>query len=324
LSLTERVELYAAVREGESLRNIAKRLHRSDSSLSRELRRHSKYGRAYKPVQANTRAVKTAVNQRSRAPLKCPEILQYVRTKLELGWSPQTIAGRLTIDHPSLSTNYESIYRWIYSKPWCKDSLYKYLDLGRKKRRIRSGRGVHSYAQVLEAKSINSRLEVINNRSTLGHWETDLMESSREVSTALSVTIERKTRYTLIIKVDNKTATEKTKALKKQFRGLPTELTLSMTLDRGTENSEYVKWEVDLKLTAYFCNPYHSWEKGAVENTNKRIRRFIPKGSNISEYSDKQIQHIQDWINHKPMKCLQYLTPYEMMQTELKNLRLRS
>lgn len=110
--------MYADLKRGISLRAVAKKLDRSPSSLCRELKRHTKYGRVYKPVLANRRADRWAACQRYKAPLKNPQILVYVLEKLRLGWGPEIIAGRLKIDHPGLSTSYESIYRWIYSRPW--------------------------------------------------------------------------------------------------------------------------------------------------------------------------------------------------------------
>jgi transposase, IS30 family len=321
LSLEERVELYKSISHGESLRSIARRLSRSDSSLSRELRRHSKYGRSYKPVLANTQARKVALKQRYRAPLKNAVIREYVSSKLKLGWSPQTISGRLPIYAVGNSISFESIYRWIYSKPWLKHKLYKHLDQGHKKRRSKTGRRIHNNSLVLSTRSINLRPITINDRSRAGHWESDLVESGKSDFTALSVSVERVTRFVHISKVTNKTSEQKTRALVKQLHCIPNTLIQSVTIDRGTENSEYLIWEHALNLNVYICNPYHSWEKGAVENTNKRIRRFIPKGVNISDYTDKQIRYIQDWINNKPMKCLQYQTPQEMMQRELNNLR---
>ena len=313
LSLEERVELYSQIKLGVSLRAIALKLGRTHTSLSRELKRHTKYGRPYKPVLANKRAIHWAFKQRHKAPLKNPEILNYVLTKLRLGWSPETIAGRIVIDHPNLSTSYESIYRWIYSKPWRKHQLSQYLDCGHIKRRKKQGRSVLSKDKVLNAKSIDLRPNEINLRQSVGHWETDLMESSRSCPAALSVTAERLTRFVRLKKVCNKTKYEKTQSLKKQLISLPAQVLFTVTTDRGRENFSNKIWEQKLRVQVYFCNPYHSWEKGTVENTIKRIRRFIPKGENLSDYSWQYIQKVEEAINNKPMKCLQYLTPYERM-----------
>lgn len=317
LSLSERVELYADLKLGMSLRAIAKKLDRSVSSLSRELKRHTRYGRSYKPVLANRRAGRWAVHQRYKAPLKNPQTLVYVLEKLRLGWGPEIIAGRLPIDHPGLSTSYESIYRWIYSKPWKKHKLWQYLECGHQRRRKKYGRRVAAYTQVLDSKSIDFRPESIGLRLEAGHGETDLMESGRGSLTALSVTVDRLTRLTSLARVKDKTGKCKIRAL---ARPAPAGLSwLTITADRGSENKQYQTWETKLGVSVYFCHAYHSWEKGTVENAIKRIRRFIPKGEDVSKYSWREVRKIENWLNHKPMKCLQYLTPYETM-AQVKNL----
>lgn len=318
LSLDERVELYADLKRGMSLRVVAKKLGRSPASLCRELKRHTRYGRTYKPVLAHKRAARWAARQRYKAPLKNPETLGYVLEKLKLGWSPETIKGRIGIDHPGLSISHESIYFWIYhNRYWKRDRLWRYLECGHIKRRQKQGRRVASYTQVQDTKSIDLRPDTANLRLQMGHGETDLMESGRESPTALSVTTDRLTRMVSLVRVADKTGRSKAAAL---TRPAPAGVWLTMTADRGPENKKYQLWETKLGVSVYFCHAYHSWEKGTVENTIKRIRRFIPKGSDISQYSWKDIQKIQNWINHKPMKCLQYLTPYEKMRQVIQNL----
>lgn len=320
LSLEERVELYTSLKLGITLRDIALKLGRDHTSLGRELKRHGKYGRVYKPVLADKRAARWAARQRYKAPLKNPQTLNYVHHKLKMGWSPETISGRIGIDKPGLSISYESIYQWVYyNKYWKRDRLWKYLECGHMKRRQKRGRNVISYTQVLDTKKIDLRPNIANLRSEIGHGETDLMESGRDSSAALSVTADRLSRVTSLAKVKDKTGRSKARAL---LRSAPAGLVwLSMTADRGPENKKYRIWEDKLGVSVYFCHAYHSWEKGTVENTIKRIRRFIPKGSDISQYSWRDIKRIENWLNHKPMKCLQYLTPYERMLQELTSLK---
>jgi len=318
LNLDERVELYADLKRGLSLRVVAGKLGRSPASLCRELKRHTRYGRVYKPVLAHKRAAKWAARQRYKAPLKNPEMLSYTLEKLKLGWSPETISGRIRLDKPNLSICPESIYAWIYSKRWRRDKLWKFLECGHLKRRQKRGRNVVSYTQVLDAKNIDLRPQSANLRLEMGHGETDLLESGRDSPAALSVTADRLTRVTSLVKVADKTGRSKAKAL---THPAPAGLVwLSITADRGPENKKYLLWETKLGITVYFCHPYHSWEKGTVENAIKRIRRFIPKGSDISRYSWREIKKIESWLNNRPMKCLQYLTPYEKMRQVIQNL----
>lgn len=317
LSLDERVELYAGLKTGLSLRGMARALSRSPASLCRELKRHTKYGRIYKPVLADKRAAKWAARQRYKAPLKNPEILIYVHAKLKLGWSPETISGRIGLDHPGLAICKESIYAWIYSARWRRNKLWKHLECGHLKRRQKHGRNVLSYTQVLDSRSIDLRPDTANLRLEMGHGETDLMESGRDSKAALSVTADRLTRMTGLAKVADKSGRSKVKAL---TRPAPVGAWLTITADRGPENKKYRTWENKLGVGVYFCHAYHSWEKGTVENTIRRIRRFIPKGADISLYSWRDIKKIEYWLNHKPMKCLQYLTPYEKMLQVKQNL----
>ncbi len=316
--------MYKSLSHGESLRAIAKRLGRTHTTMSRELKRHTRYGRPYKPVLADKRAARWAIKQRTKAPLKTAEILNYVHAKLRLGWSPETIAGRLPTDQSGSSTNDESIYRWIYSKKWRKDRLWRYLVCGHQKRRTKWGRRGATYTKVLDTRNINLRPKYINKRKQVGHWETDLMESSRAASAALSVTVERVTRLPKLTLVTNKTSKHKTQALIDQASGLPKSLWKSVTADRGSENKNYTVWETNIGISVFFCTAYHSWEKGTVENTIKRIRRFIPKGSNLTDYTAKQIQYIEDWLANCPMKCLQFQTPYERMQQIINKLELKT
>jgi len=319
LSLEERVEIYTQLKLGVSLRKIARGLGRSHTSLCRELKRHTRYGRVYKPVLADRRATKWERNQRYKAPLKNSETLRYVIDKLRLGWSPETISGRIGIDHPDLSICKESIYIWIYSKPWRRHKLCKYLECGHVNRRQKRGRHVISYTQVLDTKKIELRPNIANFRLEVGHGETDNMESGRNSHTALSVTTDRMTRVARLIKVKDKTGRSKASALQQPA---PAGLTwLTITADRGPENKGYQVWENKLGVNVFFCNAYHPWEKGTVENTIKRIRRFIPKGADIAKYSLRDIKKIEYWLNNKPMKCLQYLTPYEKMAQELNSLK---
>ena len=319
LSLEERVELYSQLKLKVSLRDIAKSLGRSHSSLVRELKRHTRYGRAYKPVLASKRASRWAAKQRCKAPLKNAATFRYVMDHLELKWTPEDIAGRISLDHPDLSITAESIYRWIYSKNWRKHQLWKYLEQGHIKRRMKYGRRVQSYTQVLDTKRIELRPIEANFRLSLGHKETDLMEGKRSCKKVVSVTSDRLTRVLNLALINNKTGREKLRAL---LRPAPDKVYWkSITADRGSENKFYLKWETKLNITAYFCNPYSSWEKGTVERSIRYLRRFIPKGSDLNQYSWRDIKKLEMWFNNKPMKCLQYLTPYERMQIELNSLK---
>lgn len=318
ISLEERERLYSLKGQGFSLRDIGKKLRRSQSSLTRELQRNIKYGNEYinneyLPCKAQKLAEKRATKQRYKAPLKNPSIFLYVRKHLrDDGWSPEVIAGKLRLEHPGLSICHETIYQYIYSKRVKTRGMHleQYLVLRRKKRMKHNGRNVHRHSKIAEAVSIDLRPRSINRRKTIGHWETDNIIGRVTDKTALSVTVERKTRFTIITKLKDRTAQTKAEVLINRLQNYPIK---TMTADNGSENTRHLHIAKELKLSMYFCHAYHSWEKGTVENTNGRIRRFIPKGVSIDLLSDAYIETLEDKLNNTPRKCLLFQTPYEMM-----------
>lgn len=320
LSLEEREKLYGWKHKGLPLREIARRLSRSHGTVVRELKRNCKYGKSYLPCLAERRAVRVGVKQRYQAPLKCPFIFLYVREKLRSGWSPETIAGRLPIDHPGFSITNETIYRYIYGKKQRRVRLWRYLTLGRKKRRLKQGRGVHRSTKIPEAISIDVRPLVANERREAGHWETDNMEGARSDESVVSVTVDRLARLTLLSKMNDRTADSKTDVVVNRLSDFPPALKQTITADNGAENTDHKTISQKLKLTGvYFCHPYHSWEKGTVENTIGRVRRFFPKGKSIDSLTDEEIALVEHSLNSTPRKCLGFLTPYEKMDELLKN-----
>ena len=302
-----------------SLRDVSKRLHRNVGTISRELDRHTKYGRRYVPCHAHSESVRVGVRQRRKSALKNPLIFLYVRTHLRTGlWSPETIAGRLKLDFPDQSICHETIYRYIYLNSRTKrDKLWQYLELHRKRRMKKNGRKVKEFSKLSEAIPILNRPEIINKRLEVGHWETDNVEGKRSDKTVISVTVERLMRKTKLSKLSAHTAQVKTDAVIKnlnQEKKINTNLVKSITFDRGSENSGYKTIGKKLNIQTYACNPYHSWEKGTVENMNKRIRKFIPKGITIDEITQEYLNLLENKLNNTPRKCLNYLTPLEFQE----------
>ena len=168
--------------------------------------------------------------------------------------------------------------------------------------------------------SIDQRPENVNNRRVPGHWETDQLLS--QGTTALQVLIERKTRFVNLKKVRNKTAQDSFDALSLMFSEVEQPLRQSITYDNGSENALHDYLNTRFNMKSYFCAPYHSWEKGSVENTNGLVRRFLPKGTNFDKLHPKIIKKIQLWLNHRPRKCLNFQTPAEAFRAESVALRL--
>lgn len=315
LFLEERERLYAWKEKGVSLREIGRRLKRNVGTISRELKRHTKYGKTYLPCLAQRRANRWAAKQRYKAPLKEPLIFLYVREHLrDYHWSPETIAGRLPVDHPGYSIDDETIYRYIYGRKQRRLKLWNYLIFHRRKRMKKNGRKVKAFGRLNEAIPITQRPPIINERKESGHWETDNMEGKRSDENAVSVTVERMTRVTRLQKLVDHTAATKTQVLLGQLKQEDTSLRKSLTVDRGVENSNHKDITGITGMPVYACNPYHSWEKGTVENMIGRIRRYIPKGKCVDGVSQKKLDLIEEILNSTPRKCLRYLTPNEYLE----------
>lgn len=323
ISLEEREKLYAWQEKGLSLRTIAGKLKRNVGTLSREWRRNAKYGQPYIPCVADRKAEKRGLKQRYRAPLKEPLIFLYVRTKLrDEKWSPETIAGRLPIDHPEYSIDDETIYRYVYGRKQASMELWKNLVLHRRRRMKKYGRKVKAFGRLPEAISINIRPDVINNRFRPGDWETDNMEGKRSDESAVSVSVDRMARIVRIRKLADHTAGIKADSLIIQFKKEEPFLRQSLTVDRGVENSSHAEITAVHHMPVFACNPYHSWEKGTVENTIGRLRRYIPKGRSVDGVSQKKLDLIEDEMNNTPRKCLAYLTPNEYLERILSASRI--
>lgn len=315
LSLEEREKLYAWKESGYSLHTIAKRLGRNVGTISREWRRNAKYGQPYIPCIAHRKAENRGLKQRYRAPLKEPLIFLYVRTRLrDRKWSPETIAGRLPIDYPGYTIDDETIYRYVYGKKQRRMKLWEHLVLHRRKRMKKDGRKVKAYGRLSEAISIKERPSIITARIQAGHWETDNMEGKRSDHSSVSVTVDRMVRIVRLRKLADHTAQSKSESLLVQFQNEDPLLRESVTLDRGAENSNHADITDTHHMPVYACDSYHSWEKGTVENTIGRVRRYIPKGTSVDGVSQKKLDRIEETMNNMPRKCLGYLTPNEYLE----------
>ncbi len=184
-----------------------------------------------------------------------------------------------------------------------------------------NGRSVHRISKIPEAVSIETRPKVVARRKQLGHWETDNIIGKQTDNTALSVTVERVTRLTLLNKLFDRSAVVKTTTVAASLKQFPKDFKRTLTADNGSENTNHREITTLTGMLVYFCHPYHSWEKGTVENTNGRIRRSIPKGISIDSLTDEYIAALEYKLNSTPRKCLQYLTPYEMVHKLLATTR---
>jgi IS30 family transposase len=235
--------------------------------------------------------------------------------ELERGQSPDVIAGILKLKplpgFEGKTISHEAIYQWIYAGEGRNLGLYHFLLSGRPRRQkhcTRKKRKTH----IPERVSIHERPTYIEERKEVGHWETDSMVFQKQ-KTRLSVQYERKTRYMIIHRLSNGSAEETEQALTKSIDSLPQPLFKTITFDNGGEGAHHDKLKRAFNLETYFCDPYASYQKGGVENTNKIIRRYLPRSTNLSTFSDYALLQIQDRINQTPRKSLGYRTPAEVM-----------
>ncbi len=299
--------------QGKSLREIAKVLGRSPGTLSRELRRNAPPVRTgyYLAHKAQKRSEERNRLSRSHRRLKNDVIRHYVEHRLRRGWSPELIAGRLKIRHPQHSISHEAIYQWVYSEA---RHLIPCLVRAHRKRKNRGYSRRHKKTHIPERVSIRKRPICVQKRRQAGHWETDTVVSRKSLA-ALQVTVERKARYTRIAKLRQKGSRDMSVALTRRLSRYPETMRLSITYDNGTENTEHMRTNRILGTRSYFCEPYHSWERGTVENTIGLVRRFFPKKTDFATISKSRIQSVERWLNNRPRKCLGFKTPAEVFKS---------
>lgn len=311
LSKEERLEFSILRSKGYSLRDIAKSLGRHHSSLSRELKKNAS-NKIYIAEEANGRAKcrRKQSKYQGMKVVQCPGLRDYVAAKMELGWSPELIAGRWRKDTGNV-LKADAIYKYVYSihgQYLCK--YLRYQRYGRRKRFSSSP----SSSYIPNRTSIDHRPQEINDRKTFGHFEGDTMGRPMNASRRTLVVLrERLSRKIFAIIVNNVKQT--IRGMKNLIQSVPIH---SLTLDNGVENFHYQR----LGIPTYFCNPYHSWEKGSVEQGIGRIRWYIPKKADLINYTQGQVNRILRTLNDRPMKCLDYQTPNEVFYAQLKSYSL--
>jgi len=319
LKLRERERLAIGLAKGKSLRRIARELGRSHSTLSRELKNHhiSENLETYSPSQSN--AVARIFRRRAgrKRVMKNELICKYVEKKIKGGWSPEQISGRLSFELAGLRVSHETIYQYIYDKAdhlvWHLARRHKFR---RKKRKYRRAKR----STIPNGNSIDTRPNKINRRKEFGHWESDSIVSKQSRS-VLNVLVERRSRAVKITKLSNGKSLTTYNGICECLSTFPSEARQSITYDNGTENVLHQEINGTLDTDSYFCNPYHSWEKGTVENTNSLIRRYIPKKTNLDDLTEEDIAYVEKQLNNRPRKCLGYMTPQEVFNNFLQMVR---
>jgi len=307
LTKEERDKLAVLRSRGWKLREIADKLGRNIGTLSRELKRNKAHG-TYLPHKAQERAEQRETEEHKCKRLKTYALQHDIERQVMEGWSPEIIAGRMKEENGDKAViSHEAIYQWIYaSAPY----LSGYLPRAHKERYPKHY-GRSKGLKIPDRVSIKERPESVELREEPGDWEADLMVSNASKK-ALQVCAERTSRLTRIKKLENKTAVQSRGAIESILKGYPKQLRRSITYDNGLENIEHGKLNEAIGTRSYFCEPYHSWEKGTVENTNGLIRRFLPKKTDFAKISEGRIAEIELWLNNRPRKCLGFKTPAEV------------
>ena len=309
LSFAQRVKINTLRLQHLSSRDIALSIGRHHSTVSRELRRnhqgHSQMS-GYVPelAQSVSAARKATASQRLR--LGSEAIREHVKEMLSIGWSPEQIAGSLPQYFENQAISHEAIYQFIY-----KDFSEGIPLLARRHRqRYPRGKKRRGNPPIKNRVDIDLRPAGINERSEFGHWESDSMACSSG-RFAINVVIERVSRRVFIRKLQNKKAHTTQQAIVRSLLHVPPHARKSITYDNGSENYYHESVNHKLGMQSFFCKPYHSWEKGSVENANGLIRRYIPKKTNLDNVTQEELTRIEKLINNRPRKCLGFKTAAE-------------
>lgn len=304
--------------EKKGFREIGRVLGRDHTVIQREVTRNSGNYLPYSADRAQLYADKRLLGKRKRLLEENEDLRNFVVSKLKEEWSPDQIAGYLKEQEhkPPGLISHESIYQYIYSNEGRQERLYKYLRTHRAKRRKWGSRKTGKI-NIPERISIHKRSEVINNRQRYGDWETDTVESKRGGRNHLSVQYERKSQLCRIHRIVDKTAKETKEAIIKSIDSLPLYLFLTLTYDNGTEGVEHVYIRDEFNIETYFCDEYASWQKGGVENLNKLIRQYFPKKTDFSKITDEEIYAVQEKLNNRPRKKLNYKTPNQVILEQI-------
>jgi len=313
LTSEERDRIAELKAEGCSQKSIAEAIGRDPSTVSRELRRNSQDSGVYRPCYADG----SYLYHRQRPALleQDAQLRTYVIDRLTEGWTPEQIAGRLKqgIEHGLQAISFETIYAWIYSKARKAEKLWRYLPRRRATRRPMKRRWAKD--RITDKTHISQRSKAANTRKESGHWEGDLIICQK--SRPVLVLYERKTKITFITRLMGKTAAETVSAIMAVFQRLSPDMRRSATFDNGGEFAQHALLQGLLSETTYFCDAYASWQKGGVENTNGRLRRWIPRSTDLDEMTEQEIQEIAMTLNTTPRKCLNFRSPIEAFLSEL-------
>jgi IS30 family transposase len=324
LTLIERETISRGLASQQTIRLIATQISRAPSTVSREIHRNGGVD-SYRASKADTAAWARAKRPKSCKLAGSPHLIREITAKLIKQWSPEQISGWLKRQYPDdecYHVSHETIYKslFIQARGVLKKELIACLRTQRSSRRPKKfslkGTGI---GKVPEAISIRERPASVEDRAIPGHWEGDLIEGSK--NTYIATLVERHSRYVMLVKVSDKKSDTVVNALIKQATKLPDELYKSLTWDRGSEMKSHKKFTLATDIKVYFCDPYSPWQRGTNENTNRLLRDYLPKGTDLSAHSQQKLNSIARQLNERPRKTLDYETPADRFNACVASIR---
>ncbi len=317
LTLVEREEISRGLAHGHSLRKIASRLERAPSTVSREIARNGGSG-PYRAAASDRQAWRRARRPKPCKLARYPDLRHIVARQLRRNWSPQQIAGWLKNNHAEDETfrvSHETIYRslFVQARGVLKKALIEHLRTHRSIRRSRhaTAKG-NARGEISNMVSIRERPASVDDRAVPGHWEGDLLSGSR--NSYIVTLVERHTRYVMLAKIPSRDTQTVIPALIKQAKKFPDELYKSLTWDRGKELADHKRFTMATDIAVYFCDPQSPWQRGSNENTNRLLRQYFPKGTDLSAHSQARLNSIARELNERPRMTLGYQSPAQRFQ----------
>lgn len=319
LSAQEREEISRGLIAGESVRALARQLGRSASTISREIARNGGQ-QMYRAAAAEDRAWRQAERPKPCALASNERLRSVIAQRLQHDWSPQQIAGWLKQVHhnePAMQISHETIYRslFIQARGLLKKELIGHLRSGRSIRRGKTSSLKGQPRGIVDAISIRERPAEAQDRAVPGHWEGDLIAGSR--NTHIATLVERRSRYVILVRVHNRETATVVNALAQQVQRLPEGLMTTLTWDQGKEMAAHKRFTVATDVQVYFCDPRSPWQRGSNENTNGLLRQYFPKGTDLSGFTQEQLDAVADRLNTRPRKTLGYRTPGDKLAETL-------
>src|SRR5580693_728071 len=313
LSLEEREEISRGLAAGYSIRAIAEDLGRSPSTVCREVNANG--GRSkYRALVADRAACRRALRPKRAKLAQCRRLRGAVERKLEAKWSPQQISAWLALeypDRPEMQVSHETIYQslFVQSRGALRKELHSCLRSGRAMRRAKAyTKGNVGQGQLRNMVMISERPAEVKDRAVPGHWEGDLIFGKK--MTSIGTLVERHSRYVILLKLPNGHGAESVRtAMAKRILTLPAQLRRSITWDQGKEMAEHVQFTIDTGVQVYFCDPKSPWQRGSNENTNGLLRQYLPKSSDLSQCTQRELDAIARSLNIRPLQTLNWMTP---------------